>query len=98
MQHVHTFMFWSQNRPRTPQTCRHWKVDGALILPSNFCCRVDVTLKRFKDNVHIGMSSPVPSARDCKLALNLVKAQWEHACTIEDTKPSLDLLKGKATE
>ena len=49
-----------------------------------------MTLKRFKDNVHIGMCTPVPSARDCKLALDLIQAQWEHACTAEDDEHPSD--------
>ena len=57
-----------------------------------------MTLKRFKDNIHIGMCTPVPSARDCKLALELIRAQWEHACTADDTDKSLDPFKVKATE
>ncbi len=57
-----------------------------------------MTLKRFKDNIHIGMCTPVPSARDCKLALELIRVQWEHACTADDTNGSLDPFKVKAAE
>ena len=46
-------------------------------------CRVDVSLKRFKDTVHVGMNVPSISARDTKLALALIRAHWEHACDTE---------------
>ena len=41
-------------------------------------CRVDTCVKRFKGAVHVGMSSPLVCAADYNLALQLIKAHWQH--------------------
>ena len=76
---------------RFAQGCQqhHSIIMGACAPPltGRAFCRVDVLVKRFKDNMHVGMSTPTPSLRDCQLALSLIRAQWEHARTADDQHP-----------
>jgi len=76
------------------------RIKESLRLHRKWCmcaCRVDVTLKRFKDNFHVGMSTPFTSARDCKLSVDLIRAQWEHASTAESENLA-DPFGGNAVE